>query len=393
MEEKGTLTRKELFFFIGVILYYSTFFVELTVLTDTWDLNTPVFKAIRLLSYLLFVLVILHELVLRKTLVLFCIVLPIIGLCALYGDDNSVIYMLLMMMAGLCTTSRKWIAAVMWLQIICLVVVISFSAVGIFEDVLYISEDRVRHCLGFFWTTTPALLAFFVSCALIYLRADRISWIELLGIEIVQVVLFVLTDSKMCFAVATLLVLLAAFLKLGTMRKFLHQCSRLTVILPTLCCVVSIAAQAMYNEDSSMWQRANEFFNKRLALGHAALDEYGVTFFGQFIKWVGNTQRTQGLDYNYVDNSYLQIMLTNGLLFLIIIVIIYTAVLVRAVKQRELYTVMVVSLILLLSMTEPRLWNWTFNPFPFLLVDLLKEQDFLITKNQMQRRGMCNGSK
>ena len=161
MEEKGTLTRKELFFFIGVILYYSTFFVELTVLTDTWDLNTPVFKAIRLLSYLLFVLVILHELVLRKTLVLFCIVLPIIGLCALYGDDNSVIYMLLMMMAGLCTTSRKWIAAVMWLQIICLVVVISFSAVGIFEDVLYISEDRVRHCLGFFWTTTPALLAFF----------------------------------------------------------------------------------------------------------------------------------------------------------------------------------------------------------------------------------------
>lgn len=373
MEERGALTRKELFFFIGVILYYSTFFVELTVLTDTWDLNNPVFRGIRLVSYVLFFIVILDEIILRKTLLLFVVLIPVILLCALYGDDNSVIYMLLIMMAGLCTSSKRWISFVMWLQIICLVLVVGLSITGVFEDILYISEDRVRHCLGFFWTTTPALMAFFVSCALVYIRAEKISWIEIILMELVQVILYILTDSKMCFMTATLLVVLTVLLRFNILKRFLYGVSRLAVIFPVLCCVVSIAAQAMYDENSAAWQAADNFFNKRLALGHAALDEYGITFFGQYIKWVGNTQRSQVLEYNYVDNSYLQVLLTNGIFFLAIIIILYTVILIRAVRQRELYTVMVVSLILMLSMTEPRLWNWTFNPFPFLIIDIMKE--------------------
>ena len=172
MYEKGALTKCELLYFGGIILYYLTFFADLTFLTDILDLNSPAFKLIRLVAYILFFLAIVDAVVTEKALMIFVLLAPLIVLCALFGKDNSVVYMLLILFAGLCTHSRRVVALIMWLQIICMIVVIGLSTTGVLEDAIFVSEERIRHGLGFFWTTTPALMAFFIAATFIFLKAE-----------------------------------------------------------------------------------------------------------------------------------------------------------------------------------------------------------------------------
>ena len=41
---------------------------------------------------------------------------------------------------------------------------------------------------------------------------------------------------------------------------------------------------------------------------------------------------------------------------------------------------MIVVLTLIFSITEPRLWNLTFNPLPFLLIDAVKDRNSFSTQ-------------
>ena len=54
------------------------------------------------------------------------------------------------------------------------------------------------------------------------------------------------------------------------------------------------------------------------------------------------------------------------MLFLIIVLLIYSVVLYKAVRQKDYYLISIVTVILIFSVTEPRLMNLAFNPFPLL---------------------------
>ena len=112
----------------------------------------------------------------------------------------------------------------------------------------------------------------------------------------------------------------------------------------------------------------NAAFSNRPYFGKIALETYGVSLFGQPITWLTGTDGTKvsGMDYFYVDSSYLHLGLNYGMLFLIIVLLIYSVVLYKAVRQKDYYLISIVTVILVFSVTEPRLMNLAFNPFPLL---------------------------
>lgn len=74
----------------------------------------------------------------------------------------------------------------------------------------------------------------------------------------------------------------------------------------------------------------------------------------------------EAVGYNYVDCSYLQLLLEYGVLFLIAVIGIYTVAIYRAVKVQDYYLVWILLIVLLFGITEPRLMNFAFNPFPLM---------------------------
>lgn len=132
----------------------------------------------------------------------------------------------------------------------------------------------------------------------------------------------------------------------------------------------SLVLHWSYNPENQVWRNLNDLLSGRLALGKSAILKYGVSLFGQEITWIGFSLKKDNIynasGYNYVDCSYLQILLQFGILFLIAVVGIYTVAVYRAVKQGDYYLVWILLIVLLFAITEPKLMYFTFNPFPMM---------------------------
>ena len=139
------------------------------------------------------------------------------------------------------------------------------------------------------------------------------------------------------------------------------------MVAPFIVAALSLWIAMMFNGNSLVWAKANSFLNGRLRLGHEGLDKYGITLFGQPIKWVGNGLQVllHGYtgEYNYVDSSYLQILYQYGCLFLILVLFAFSAMIYMSVKMEKYYLTWILLIIVLYCITEPRLINLAYNPF------------------------------
>ena len=121
---------------------------------------------------------------------------------------------------------------------------------------------------------------------------------------------------------------------------------------------------AKYDSTNAVYARVNSLLSGRLRLGYQAIADYGVTLFGHPIEWIGFALGTApDKAYNYVDCSYLQVMLEYGVVFLILIVLLYSLAIRKAIAKKRYDLCWILLFILIFSITEPRLADLAFNPF------------------------------
>ena len=182
----------------------------------------------------------------------------------------------------------------------------------------------------------------------------------------------------MAFALCSVFLVFQVFVKFFKYRigitKFFKK---LFVFFPSVICVFAIAIHYFYNPDNELWMKLNDLLSGRLRLGKQGIAEYGISLLGNSIKWVGYSADAVEGTYNYVDCSYLQILLEYGLIFLVMVIAIYTVIIYKAVKNENYFLLWSVIFVLIFSITEPRLMNLSFNPFPLLVMCNLdsKEKD------------------
>ncbi len=375
MKKRLALTINEILFLTAISIYYLAVVMGETIIVEPGSMAASLCTYTRLLSYALMAAAIVQLSIKEKHITAGCIIGIGLGACAIFSKSNSCVYSFLILIAALSADSRKIIRQTMTVQLLILIAMVGLSLGGIIDNVLFASEARLRYGLGFAWTTTSAILFLFISLEYMYLREKRITIPELALIQAAHVFFFIKTDSKMCFAVATVAVILDLIIKYhGRAVALLGSWyTRIMAALPAAAFIISIIISACYNENSPFWYGLNSFLNGRLRLGKAALLNYGITPFGQDITWVGSSVfGTYEHPYNYVDCSYVQLLLNYGILFILFVLALYTVILLYARKNNKPHIAMVVSLVLLFSITEPRLWNLGFNPLPFLIVDVVK---------------------
>lgn len=254
-----------------------------------------------------------------------------------------------------------------WVQGLCLLAIIGLSQLGIIEDYIFDPNGRVRHGLGFSWTTTGAILLFFFELTYLYLRREKAHLIEYVILELISFWLYVQTNSRMCFALSTVFMIWMYIMKYywqNHAKQIRHN--KIVIALPTIICLIAIYIHVGYNSASALWVKLNDGLSGRLQLGQSAFQKYGVPLFGQKITWVGYGMGAVVGEYNYVDCSYMQILIQYGLIALIIVIALYTFMMYVAVKQKDFYLQTILFFILVLSITEPRLLDLNFNVFPIL---------------------------
>lgn len=229
------------------------------------------------------------------------------------------------------------------------------SLFGVIPDILWSSGDRVRHGLGLIFTTMGPMI--FLSFGLEYfvLRGKKVFVPEVGLFSLITVFFYYMTNTRMVLAVSILFLL---FLIWGVLTKYKIPSICKTVIFqigfPVLCCLIPLILSSVYRPDIVWLKELNDLVSSRLILGNNAIKAYGIKPFGQAIVWVGANNPGDGV-YNYVDSSYLQLLLTYGPFFLIYSLTVYWCGIRKAVKENDFILMSALITVLVYAMSDPQL--------------------------------------
>ena len=325
-----------------------------------------IFLALRYASYAAMALCILCALGLRQyRLWPFVIYVAVTGLVFFFSRSTE--FMILMLAIGsMAVLPRKTLfRVVLIIQTAALTIIPLFAALGLFPNVI-MDTERIRYSLGFTWVTSAPVLFVFASMLFLHLERKHLNgWIFVFLLQLATT-LFILTDTKMAFF-TTMLVLVIAVIwwqNAHWLNWLENRWVKLVILwLPVILTIVAMLLAGLY-QDTGFMGKLNDILSGRLANAAEAWQKYGMSFIGQYIVWAGQgITYKPGMQYLYVDCSYLNILLNYGLIFLLLVFSWCRQVVLDLYQRHDLLYLAFFVVILLFSFVEVRLINPLYNPF------------------------------
>ena len=366
--QKEELDRDSVIFIVAVSMFLISVIIDMSLLNVDGRLT----QALRYTGYGIILFKFVQDIYDRNMLVKYIVVFTMLGVGYVFNHNKVMLLYSLVVIAAINIESEILMKIYFVVQGILLAAIVLLSRMGYVLDYVHKGVDRIRHYLGFDYATTAPILFLFIIMEYIYIRKGKLTILEYaVGMGIV-LYLYKLTDTNMAFliCVGTLTFFLIAqlFMEKGYITYTFRYLLGTT---PWLAAMLSIWAQWAYKAENPMWNKLNELFHQRLQLGYCAINNYGFRLFGQDITWIGSSYKADLTGYNYVDCSYLQIALQQGLIFLVLVLAMYSYIILKMIAQKKYYGAWICVFISVFSMTEPRLVNVVFNPFVVLAVTII----------------------
>lgn len=227
-----------------------------------------------------------------------------------------------------------------------------------------------RACLGFYFATFGPNLFLHTVLAYIASRKNRIKLSRWILIEIVNMWFYKMTDTLAVFIIINAGIVLYYVFNIEKVKQVLFEgkvFKRILEVSPFACAIVTILAQYFYIEhyNEPMYMAVNVALSNRPYFGKIAIETYGISLFGQPITWLTGIDGTKvsGMDYFYVDSSYLQVLLKYGIIMLVVLCAVMMVVQCYSVLTRNVYMCLGCALFLIHCITDPQLLSFRYNPF------------------------------
>ena len=364
-----------------IYIVYAVFILAASVALTSWatiyqdHIINMILKVLRYASYLGCVICIALNFVKQKyskrTVCFLTAMLTAAGI-AIFTSGERTVFLFVLLLACVYASNGKTILKLSCiLQGGVLFVIILCAMMGITEN-LIVDEERMRYSLGFAWASYAPNLFLFVSMQYMLIRRNKIKWLEIAAIELINIFIFLQTDTKMSFLVLTLLVCVMALNRITIIRTYLIRVKqrlfsvekRYLTAVPWICALLALLLP-LYRQESIFWKILDSGFSGRLLLGKNAIMNYGFSFLGQKIDMKGFSVLGKNYEvYNYVDSSYLQIAIRYGIVLLALVCVLYGAALLKAYKRKDGMLFLFLIVILFLCIEEPFLFDVGFNLFP-----------------------------
>lgn len=294
-----------------------------------------------------------------------------------YSKNTDLYTVWIMIMAAkdidfskICEMSFKILAAV------CLVV-IATCLLGITEDLLMIrANGTVRRCFGFKFPTIIANNFMHLMIMYIYYKKEQFDYRKGIIFLIINGILFYYTDTKSAFlmGIVVLIVTLVLKYKETTLRRNLLLKKYFAIILPVSALSIVVATY-MYDRTQQFWLLLNHLVTGRLGLGKEAFRSYGISMWGNEIRWITIDPRViQTEQYNYVDSSFVQMIVNFGVIAFIIFVLLGIYIMSKAIHKHDIWCEFLFTIIILHSILDPQYFWLYLNVFLFYSCAEIKEK-------------------
>ncbi|EFK31173.1 hypothetical protein VSS55_04995 [Lactobacillus delbrueckii subsp. allosunkii] len=363
------------FFFINYIPWAFAWMLSSSLLKDFLH---P-YAVINTFNYIGIPLIIISILSKRKIEYVFftkIIFLLIISAIVSYNNDNaafvfiSVVFMFLARDVDL----NSIVKVTMWLQIAGVIMTVGASLLGIIPDSLMTQSFngtlRYRHAFGYTFTTF--LPNYFLSIVMEYIylskKSRQVNLPFLMTSIILNVVIYKYTDTRMTYNVCWLALLGYVLLHSRRIRKSKKASLSSFQGIYVYLAIISLLLAKFYNPNSQLMSKMNDALTQRLRFASQGLANWGLSLFGQSIVWKEDT-----INYNYIDNSFVNIAICYGVIILLVVVVGFTIALKKSISDRDTFLTLVLILWAIKAFVDPQLFLLWFNPFLFSMGDALFE--------------------
>lgn len=357
--------------YFGVSLY-----IVVSILTTTFFSKYIPGSFVHLISILSIFLISLHNIIVRKkdfSVFGAAFTLGIMSLLIYFSIGSlNYIYSLIIIFLLKDFEFDKLVKFVLPVIISVFVFIILSSKLGVIQDYIEISATRIRHYLGFRYSLFPSTIMLNIVALYVYSKKEQVTYKSLLVLTLAVLWIFLQTNSRLAalssMAFILLAILLKRFPKLLTRIRYL-----LVFLIPSyiFAAVASYVVAGKYTSAGSGLRAVDNFLGGRIYLASKSLYNYGFSWLGKNIQWVGNGLNADGqrstMSYLYVDNMYIQVLQKYGLLYLIIFVTLLTITLFILYRKKQYLLFLILSILAVYAMIDDLTFNLYYNFFLVLL--------------------------
>ncbi len=267
---------------------------------------------------------------------------------------------------------------------------------GVVENLRYwVSEEHYfRNSFGIVYCTDFAARIFFLMLSYFYLRGEKLRWFEYILAILLTVFVYLSTRGKLdtsCMII-TIVVFLAG--NIITKEKGIKQVLKarwnglwraFAPIFIFFAAAFMIIITYMFNNEVEWMVNLDEFITKRLSVAHNTWIDHGFGLFGQKLDLIGNGLTTitpEHGEYNFIDCSYVNLLVTSGLMILLIFLLTYSYASFK--NKSDIYLMYAVVIISINAMIAHHFFDMSYNPFTFMImasvVPVIKEREEYVGK-------------
>ena len=133
-----------------------------------------------------------------------------------------------------------------------------------------------------------------------------------------------------------------------------------------VCAVGSILLALLYNQDYGWMRLLNRILNTRLSHGHEGFERYSIPLLGQEVVMNGNggaLHLKDGVEYFFLDSSYINILLQYGILVLAMLTVLSVWIMFRLMKAQMPGRMFILMVVFLCCVMEQHLMEIAYHPF------------------------------
>ena len=191
---------------------------------------------------------------------------------------------------------------------------------------------------------------FWMLAAYLWIRGKKITWGEVFAVGAFDFLIYSFTGSNTTLVGISIIWMFTIGLKLRALMtknkfnadnkksisdKLLNGINSLAVFCAKYSFVIfaafAIVITVIYSIDNPLMFRLNSLLHLRVSLGHRAYNEFGVHLFAPEILIYGANASADGY-YNFLDCSYIVLLIQNGILPLMFFLVSMTAIQIRQKK-------------------------------------------------------------
>ena len=260
-----------------------------------------------------------------------------------------------------------------YVYLVCMISTFLLCLLGIREDVVYTKISSGReiqlHSLGFPTGNNFFAMLFILYVSLIYYKYEKINYIHLAGLEIINIFFYFVFYARTGFILNTILIIGTLFYKHirneNRARKMIAMAEILGV--PFMFIFTYIFSTKLLG--SNIQIITDKIVSDRLEIASIYFKVFPTKMFQNTFHYIGDLP---------VDNLYAFVLCAFGIGFAVAIIYIYVKTMIKLYRRKKYFIMFIITLFVLYAYSEKFFINAFRNPTIFLLgIGLFKKNTML----------------